>query len=177
MTSIPYTGGWYDFKDVTIKNVALSAGPQAFRIIFKVGSWNFDALSFDLKVSDVVDGVAVVAPQTTVDTYLASLELSNGDVVMIQNKDGELLTGGDYLGTGSIVRFMNGEIAEYSYRIGVKGDANGDGFISVIDLVLAKAMILRASPDDIYKDMADFNSDGETNIFDLVLMKLAILKG
>jgi len=58
----------------------------------------------------------------------------------------------------------------------VKGDANGDGAISISDYTLARLHILGLKTlDSVYRSAADVNGDGNVTISDYTLMRLDIL--
>lgn len=59
----------------------------------------------------------------------------------------------------------------------MKGDVNGDGELSVADLVMLQKWLLNASDSAMTKAVnADFNEDGTADVFDLVLLRKELIK-
>ena len=55
----------------------------------------------------------------------------------------------------------------------VKGDVNGDGIVSVADVMMGQKMILNHE----YNEAADANGDGVFDVVDLMLIAQEIMKG
>ena len=55
------------------------------------------------------------------------------------------------------------------------GDANADGEINVLDVVLTVNLILCADCPDNYSECSDINADGEINVLDVVSLVNLIL--
>ena len=74
-----------------------------------------------------------------------------------------------------VVTAVNGGI-KYPYTIAVIGDTNGDGTVSVFDIVKARNHILKtAKLKDVYFISGDIDGNGEINVFDLVKIRNIIL--
>ena len=50
----------------------------------------------------------------------------------------------------------------------LRGDANGDGVVNVLDIVCAANYVMHMSPEPFVFDNADVNSDGKVNITDVI---------
>ncbi len=101
---------------------------------------------------------------------------TNLELEFVNNKD-EVLKDTDLLGTGSkiIVKENNNILREY--KIILYGDANGDGKINSIDLLIIQRHILEIEKiEDIYRKASNINKNGKkpTSV-DLLLIQRHIL--
>ena len=62
--------------------------------------------------------------------------------VEIYNKEGKKLTGNDLVGTGGIIKVLENDLLIAEYEIILYGDANGDGKINSVDLLVIQRHIL-----------------------------------
>lgn len=62
--------------------------------------------------------------------------------VEIYNKEGKKLTGNDLVGTGGIIKILENNLLITEYEIILYGDANGDGKINSVDLLVIQRHIL-----------------------------------
>ncbi len=62
--------------------------------------------------------------------------------VEIYNKEGKKLTGNDLVGTGGIIKILENDLLIAEYEIILYGDANGDGKINSVDLLVIQRHIL-----------------------------------
>ena len=101
-----------------------------------------------------VDYWMVLAPGSTVD------QLDSGDVVY---RDGTRVTSG-LLGTGMTI-VSEGK----TFALIVAGDANGDGRITITDVVSMQSHVVgKKSLDGVYALAVDLNGDGKISITDVV---------
>lgn len=115
-----------------------------------------------------------VEPETRVDTFKKYLQVSSGEILIVDNS-GKQIYGN--VGTGSKVQIKEGDQIIKTYPIVVYGDTNGDGKVSIIDLALIQQHILRVnSLSGIYLEAADTNrgKDG-VSILDLAFVQRHIL--
>lgn len=98
------------------------------------------------------------------------------DIEIVNNKN-EILKDTDVVGTGSKIKVKeNGKVLR-QYQIIVYGDANGDGKINSIDLLVLQRHILEIEPiEEIYRKATNINKNGKkpTSV-DLLLMQRHIL--
>ncbi len=81
------------------------------------------------------------------------------------------------VGTGMTVKLMDGTTVKYSVTAIVTGDVNGDGTVSVTDMLSVKAHLLKKSTlSGVYAVAADTNGDGTISITDFIQIKAQILK-
>ena len=75
------------------------------------------------------------------------------------------------VGTGMILKLYNNDNDLFDFKVVVKGDVNGDGNISVTDLVkVKKHLSYKNRLTDIYELAGDVTSDDNISITDLVRM-------
>ena len=92
-------------------------------------------------------------------------------------KDGKEVTGSVKVGTGMTVCIMDGSKKVKTYTAIVYGDTNGDGEISITDMLSVKADILKKSKlSGVYAAAADTNGDGSISVTDFLQIKAKILK-
>ncbi|WP_197068278.1 family 10 glycosylhydrolase [Candidatus Soleaferrea massiliensis] len=118
--------------------------------------------------------VAYIKIGTTVSEYEASLELEEGQSVVVK-RGGNGLDREDPIGTGNIISVMKDGKEAYRNQALVRGDMDGDGIMGIRDLLMVKMVILNGGPEDIYEWMGDFEEDGNIGIRDLISMKIYIL--
>ncbi|MDD3452730.1 MAG: dockerin type I domain-containing protein [Bacilli bacterium] len=112
----------------------------------------------------------------------ASLIISNltnsGATVNISttNSNGTYnLSGDSKVGTGDIITITSGNTTE-SFRIVIKGDADGDGSVNAVDYVKVRNYIMGSSSlNGSYKLASDVNNDGSINAVDYVNIKNYIM--
>ena len=75
-----------------------------------------------------------------------------------------------------VVKIMDGNIVKASYTAIVTGDTNGDGAISVTDMIAIKAHLLKKSTlSGAYATAADTSGDSGISITDFIQIKAKIL--
>ncbi len=80
------------------------------------------------------------------------------------------------IGTGMTVKIMDGAIVKKSYVAVVTGDINGDGAVSITDMLALKAHLLKKSNlSGVYAAAADTSGDGTVSITDFLKIKAKIL--
>lgn len=125
------------------------------------------APSFSTKYS-IGKFITGVAPETEVSDFITGLGLSGG-TARVYGTDQKQLTSGN-VGTGCTVRIYNNEGVETSaHTVVIYGDNNGDGTISILDLVrIQKHLLGTAQHTGEVLEACDVNRDGEVTILDLV---------
>lgn len=92
-------------------------------------------------------------------------------------RNGKELTDRDAVGTGAVVRILDGETVCVSATVSVTGDLNGDGQITVSDLLLVKAGLLSGETpkEGAVRLASDLNGDGEISVTDFLAIKAVLL--
>lgn len=86
------------------------------------------------------------------------------------------VTGSTPVGTGMVVKLLDGSTVKASYTLVVTGDVNGDGEISVTDMIAVKSHLLeKTALSGAAAAAADANGDGEISITDFIQIKSHIL--
>ena len=63
------------------------------------------------------------------------------------------------------------------YTVIIRGDTNGDGEVTAIDLLMVRKVILKSfSLSGCYLTAADVNADGKVSAVDLLMIRKHILK-
>ena len=112
----------------------------------------------------------------TVVSSLAAMLNSDGGTLRYLNGSGQEFSSGK-IGTGAKVQIINcqGQVLDELTCV-VTGDTNGDGSISITDLLQVKAVILgKGGLDGAYAVAADTNKDGVISITDFIQIKADIL--
>lgn len=113
-----------------------------------------------------------VSPGTTATQFAANIHQKNIRIL----KDGKQISGNILIGTGMIVQLLSGEKVVGAWIIIVTGDCNGDGKISVTDMLAIKAHLLQKSTlSGIFAQAADTNADHNISITDFIQIKASIL--
>lgn len=124
----------------------------------------------------VDDGVlSGVTEGTTVDTFKSNFTLSEGQTVKVYDKDGKEKSSG-IINTSDVVKVSTGSSSVSSFSVSMLGDIDGDGTVSIVDLVLVRKHLLGLNNlSEVYYTSADTDKDGDVTIVDLVLIRKHLL--
>ena len=86
---------------------------------------------------------------------------------------GDLTAQTEVLGTGTV---LTSEIARQSLSLVITGDVNGDGNISVTDMLMVKSHILGTELAGVAAAAGDVNADSNVSISDFVMIKAHLLE-
>ena len=86
-------------------------------------------------------------------------------------------SGSTVVGTGMTVRIMDGSTVKRTYTIIITGDVNGDGQITISDMLAVKSHTLKLTTlNSSQSRAADTNGDGNVTISDFLQIKAYTLK-
>lgn len=123
--------------------------------------------------------ISKISAGTTVETFFSYLDNSEAVVVY---KGNEVVSDDAPLGTGMLVRIIDGDAFIKTYTVIVTGDTSGDGKITITDMIAVKAHILKKDMlTGVYETAADVagqtgGGDGKVTITDFIKVKAHILK-
>ncbi len=148
---------------------------------------NFKKVEDTTSVEDIINSLSVkvnndvmnhISPDTVANTLIQSiLKYSPNAGVTIYSKTGSIVDGASLIETGGSIKITapNGETK--SYNTVVTGDTNGDGTVSILDLLRVQKHILGSTTlTDYNLKAADTNSDNKVDILDLLRVQKHILK-
>ena len=96
------------------------------------------------------------------------------DIQLLRN--GKPLSDQDTVGTGTVVQLLQGAQVVRAWVVIVTGDLNGDGAITISDMLLVKSHILnKATLEGVAAQAADTNDDKSISITDFIQIKAHIL--
>ena len=112
---------------------------------------------------------------TDVSTLVNNIKKQNANAsVVIKDSNGSAKTTGKF-GTGYTVAITSGGTNK-TYTVVIYGDTNGDGEVTIFDLLRVQKIILNSTTlSGSYKTAADVNKDGKVTIFDLLQVQKDIL--
>lgn len=114
-----------------------------------------------------VSGIEVGSSASDV---LAKIQVTNGRAVY-EDKDGNEKSGAAVTGD-KVVLFDNNGNQQASYDVVIYGDTNGDGKLSILDIIKIKNDILdKVKLEGAFAGAADVNRDGKANILDIIKIK------
>lgn len=117
--------------------------------------------------------ISKIPAGTTVSSLLAGLK--EGSYCKVY-KGTSVVSGNTAVGTGMTVKILDGTVEKASYTVIVTGDTNGDGGITITDMIAIKAHVLKKSTLlGVYATAADTNGDGGISITDFIQVKAKIL--
>ena len=91
-------------------------------------------------------------------------------------KDGAAVSADSFLGTGMEIQLVVNDQVVRSWIAVVKGDLNGDGTVSVSDMLMLKSQLLNMTQlEGAYAEASDVNGDGVISITDFLQVKAHIL--
>lgn len=119
--------------------------------------------------------ISGIKTETNVSTLDANIKKVNPLAsVIIKDSNGVLKTN-DKFKTGDTVTIVSGQDAK-TFTVIIYGDTNGDGAITIADLLRVQKTILGSiSLSEYYKIAADVNKDGVVNIVDLLRVQKNLL--
>lgn len=117
--------------------------------------------------------ISKITAGTTVSSLLSGF--NEGSYCKVYKGNTEV-SGSTTVGTGMVVKIMDGNTVKASYTIIVAGDTNGDGNITVTDMIAIKAHVLKKTTlSGVYATAADTNGDNGISITDFIQVKAKIL--
>lgn len=116
-----------------------------------------------------------LSEQLSVKTFLSGFTVKNGSISLTTSA-GKAKTSG-YVGTGDILLLKTTAGKTYKkYTLVLYGDTNGDGSISILDLLRTQKHLLGSSKLSApYSTAADVSKDGEVSILDLLRIQKHLL--
>ena len=107
---------------------------------------------------------------------IKNLITTDFDIEIVNNKN-EILEDLELVGTGSKIRVLENSNLLTEYEIILYGDANGDGKINSVDLLVLQRHILEIEPlKEIYKKATNINKNGnKPTSVDLLIIQRHIL--
>lgn len=168
-----------DKQDVIIKVTALNGDVRYYTIhVTREKKPNENKMTLDeaiAKIKNIRFNNNTISGITSIDTLKAKINESNTGInVSVQNNKGEIINTGS-LGTGYKVTFsLNNETKKYDTII--YGDNNGDGEITILDLLRVQKQLLKSiNLTGVEYASCDVNKDGNVTILDLLLVQKHLL--
>lgn len=125
------------------------------------------------KVTVAKDTVSKITAGTTVSKILDSF---NEECEIKVTKNGKEVSANSAIGTGMLVSIMDGTKVVKSYTVVVTGDVNGDGSISITDMLAIKSQLLGKSKlTGAFAKAADTSGDNAMSITDFIQLKAKLL--
>jgi len=183
------------FENNEIKNSTELLAIETFNNFDMINTWNFNTKKsayLNLFPDDFKDYedikfntyklqsnyVLEVDAFTDVTSFINDIVYNESLEYTLYSKDGEVIEEDNYVTTGSYIEVKNSSETK-KYNIIVKGDVNGDGELSVFDIVKINNHIIDENKQlqYIYSLSADYNNDSEISIFDIVKINNKIIGG
>ena len=169
------SSGWtasYDFSQPGEKTVTISYGGKTASLTVTVKSRVPDQItSATYKISN---GYARKIKAGTTAQALNS-GLNERAYIKIYNGNSEV-SGSTIVGTGMVVKLLDGNTVKATATIIVTGDTNGDGKTTITDMLAVKAHILKKNTlSGAYAQAADPSADNNISITDFIQIKASIL--
>ena len=117
--------------------------------------------------------ISKIPAGTTVSQLIANL--NEKEYIQVFD-NGAAIPGASVVGTGMVVQLMDGAAVKQSVTVIVTGDTNGDGAISITDMLAVKSHLLNKSQlSGAAEKAADTNGDKTISITDFLQIKAHIL--
>ena len=118
--------------------------------------------------------ISKIGAKTTAAQLLNSLNEKPYCKIYLGNKE---VTGSMLIGTGMTVKLLDGNTVKQTVTIIVTGDTNGDGYITITDMLAVKSHLLTKSTlTGAAAKAADTNGDKAISITDFIQIKAHILE-
>ena len=160
---------------IEIKVTATSGKENVYTLVVVRGDYSEGAPEYTESYTFSENEVTGVAPGTEVGTLISKLNVKNGSAV-VKNSKGESKIGNVATGDILVILHTDGSVFK-SFTIIVKGDINGDGKISLIDLARVQRHILEIELQaGVYFNAADVSGDGKISLLDLAKVQRHLLE-
>lgn len=165
-------------NQITINSVAENGDSRIYtlNITREQGAEEITTVSFP-SYREGTDSITGIPIGTTVGTFLSKVEKSSNVEVNIYQQNGSVCSDSVTLGTGMIVRATaNGSVIK-ELPIILYGDIDGNGTITLLDMVDVKRIILELGQySDVSMKAADVDKNGTVTLLDMVDVKRDILE-
>jgi uncharacterized repeat protein (TIGR02543 family) len=161
-----------------------SAGQQTLTITYETQSTTFNITSIPFSITGGNSSITINRSSSTLYGFAAgttasslkSMLTTNGGTLHVYNTAGQEVTSGT-VGTGATIKLLDSSATVKDQLTAVlHGDTNGDGSISITDLLQVEAVILKKSSlSGANVIAADTNRDGNISITDLLQIESDIL--
>jgi len=119
------------------------------------------------------ENISKITTGTTVSSLLTGI--GEQEFCKVYKGDAQV-SGNTPIGTGMVVKIMDGNTVKVSYTVIVTGDTNGDGNTTITDMIAVKAHVLKKSLlSGAYAAAANTNGDSGISITDFIQIKAKIL--
>ena len=135
-----------------------------------------NAPTLESEIYRIEDTVQGIAPGTTAEDFLKNFTLSDTQAsLIVVNGEGIRVT--DTVGTGGVLHVFKGDTLYAVYPLLIRGDVNGDGAVSIVDLLQIQQHLLKVRVlSDHALHAADVSKDGAVTIVDLLKTQQHLLK-
>lgn len=175
------------------KNISLGNEDNKVKIEVKAQNGNTKTYNINIiktlgvnNIEEIISSLSIKVTgeymkNISVNTFFKSLERSirkadPNATVTIKDKNLTEINKNEKLSTGQIltIKSTNGE--EKTFKIVVKGDVNGDGDITILDLLKVQKHLLNSSKlTSSYLEASDTNDSNDTTILDLLRIQKHLL--
>lgn len=165
--------GYYDMSQASHFNVWVSYKGARVDFQIEVKRRVPDTITSDSYV--IQDGLLLSClPGLTVQELLA--QIHEGYFCRVYHGSVSPVETSTVVGTGQVIQLMDGETVKDCVTVVVAGDLNGDGVVSVSDMLLVKSHLLKKTTlNELAQLAADVSGDGEISITDFIQIKAHIL--
>jgi len=135
-----------------------------------------NAPTLESEIYRIEDTVQGIVPGTTAEDFLKNFTLSDTQAsLIVVNGEGIRVTG--TVGTGCVLHVFKGDTLYAVYPLLIRGDVNGDGAVSIVDLLQIQQHLLKVRMlSDHALHAADVSKDGAVTIVDLLKTQQHLLK-
>lgn len=115
-----------------------------------------------------------IAPKTEINTFMNNFNVNNG-IIQLMTSTGAS-KGSGIIATGDILKLYKGSSEFSSYPIVIYGDINGDGNISLADMISIQRQLLQIDQlDGPYFTAMDINHDNKCSLADMIAIQRQLL--
>lgn len=129
------------------------------------------------QLDDTAKTICKIDPSTSVDAFLGNIVAGGGATVKLYEADGNTEVTEGTVGTGMVVKVLDGSSTVYEYAVVIYGDVDGDGNVTALDMAAIKKHILGKSKlTGTAFTAADIDGDSKVNTLDMAAIKRHILQ-
>lgn len=165
--------------DLTLIVQAESGDTKTYKIKFiKVeGNKTVEEIISTLSTKVNSNNMYSISPNTDSSSLINSIKKADpASYVEYKNSGGTQIIGSVQIKTGDTLYIKSSSDEEVTYKLVINGDNNGDGNVTILDLLRVQKHILNSSKlTDIYYLAGDTNNDNNVDILDLLRVQKYIL--
>lgn len=165
-----------DFGSTTIQIISKHDSAISANIAVNVINTKITSSVYDIYRDVEIEHVIGIDPETQLNSFIANFDNNPSMLHVFDNEDNEIVDNEQVIGSYMVIKLIIDDHVYDTLTIVVRGDYDGDGYVTAIDLVGVKNIILgKADETYLRNKICDIDKDEYVTAVDLVAVKNFIL--